>query len=202
MIINASSCILHFHSDSSNNDFGFKLTVKAKGRKFAQPPIYKPRPLFQLLVHLKMIGMKALLKMLNCCPWIVEYVSFHFDSILSSAISKVPKTPVLTVNSGKPPELMFESHHPYEDSQDTYIPVKIPGARSIVVTFDPETRTECNCDYVIFYTDDSHNTKVPNSDTYTGGKDGSNSNWPGLKDIPPLVIDGDSFVIYFHSDGR
>jgi hypothetical protein len=78
--------------------------------------------------------------------------------------------------------------------------VNCPGAVRLSISFDPESRTENNCDYLVFYTDDSHSTRVPGSENqYTGGKDGGSSNWPGFGGRPPLNIEGNSFVIYFHS---
>jgi hypothetical protein len=62
---------------------------------------------------------------------------------------------------------------------DTYIPVVVPGAKRLSITFDPETRTENNCDYLVFYTDDTHSDRVSGTEqNYTGGKDGGSSNWP------------------------
>ena len=77
----------------------------------------------------------------------------------------------------------------------------VPNAKKLIITFDAETRTESNCDYMDLFTDDSHSNKVPNSERWTGGKDGGSSNWPGIQGRPPFVMDGNSFVIYFHSDG-
>lgn len=77
----------------------------------------------------------------------------------------------------------------------------VPNAKKLIITFDVETRTESNCDYMDLFTDDSHSNKVPNSERWTGGKDGGSSNWPGIQGRPPFVMDGNSFVIYFHSDG-
>jgi hypothetical protein len=36
---------------------------------------------------------------------------------------------------------------------------------------------------------------------YTGGRNGTPRNYPGIGGIPPLVITGDSFGAAFHSDG-
>lgn len=36
---------------------------------------------------------------------------------------------------------------------------------------------------------------------YTGGKDGTPTNWPGVSGRPPLRIPAASFVFFWHSDG-
>ena len=50
-----------------------------------------------------------------------------------------------------------------------------------------------------FYKDSSH-TEFWGDEKYTGGKDGSEQNFPGCKGNSALVIPGATFDVYFHSD--
>jgi hypothetical protein len=81
---------------------------------------------------------------------------------------------------------------------DQYTEVRIPGAKKLVISFDPQSRTENGCDFVMFL-DANRQSLHPTVEKYTG-RDG-NQNWPGCEGRPPLEIDGDSCQIYFHSDG-
>jgi hypothetical protein len=94
-------------------------------------------------------------------------------------------------------EKIIESPHPYSDNMDTYETVEFPGASKLSVSFDPLSRTEDNCDYIIFYKDDSHSTYWGES-KYHGGRNGT-ANFPTA--ARPLIIDSSKFVFYFHSDG-
>lgn len=77
--------------------------------------------------------------------------------------------------------------------------VALPNWTGYLVTFDPQTSTENNCDYVKFFKDDSH-TEEWGETKYSGGLNGSDKNFPGLK-LPPLRIPAPSFVYYFYTDG-
>jgi hypothetical protein len=92
-----------------------------------------------------------------------------------------------------------ETPHPYPDNMDEYWWVSIPGATRIRITFDSQTKTEPEFDYVKIYKDASH-TETWGLDKYHGGRSGSAGNWPGVQQ-PPLDIPASSFVVYFHSDG-
>ncbi len=54
----------------------------------------------------------------------------------------------LTSGSSTVVERTYESNHPYANSMDEANTVNIPGARSITITFDPQTRTEAGCDWL------------------------------------------------------
>lgn len=95
-------------------------------------------------------------------------------------------------------ECVIESAHPYDDNADVYTPVRIPGATKLLISFDADTVTEKDCDYVVFYKDDAH-SGVWGADKYHGN--GATGNWPGLGGRPPLEVPGDSFVFHFKSDG-
>lgn len=71
------------------------------------------------------------------------------------------------------------------------------GATSYSITFDANTRTENNYDFVTFYKDGACD-EYYGSEKYSG-RDGT-SNWPGLDGNPPLAIDGPSFIAVMKSD--
>ncbi len=64
------------------------------------------------------------------------------------------------------------------------------------MTFDPQTATEMNHDYVRFYKDDSRTTYW-GEEKYSGGRSGSVGNFPGQSGRPPLVIPAGRFIVYF-----
>ena len=81
LVIPASRFVMHFFSDGSNNDWGYKMTI----------------------------------------------------------------TPTLASPS-RP--LVLESSHPYPDNTDEYRVVEIPGAVSYRISFDSQSSTEMNHDFV------------------------------------------------------
>ncbi|RYH29970.1 hypothetical protein EON65_06690 [archaeon] len=202
LVIPASSCVMYFHSDASNNDWGYKFKVSATVSTMTEPPNMPPLAHYSLLAQLKMCSFKAMQRLLSTFGTGGQPIFFNtLEKLVSCVLLPRPVSYVRQPLDSSKTELIFESSHPYEDNQDQYIPVHVPRAKKMTITFDPETRTECNCDYIVLYTDESRQSRVPDSEQYTGGKDGSSSNWPGLGGRDPLVIDGDSFVIHFHSDG-
>eukprot|EP01036_Dinobryon_divergens_P039057 gene39057-51389_t len=92
----------------------------------------------------------------------------------------------------------IESAHPYSNNADTYTTVEVPGATEVLVYFDKQSATEKGCDYVRLYKDSSHSSHW-GEEKYTGR--GSDRNFPGTANRPPLKIPSNSFVVYFHSDG-
>jgi hypothetical protein len=170
---------MHFKSDSSGNDWGYKFTVKAHCKRSKIPPNLPFLPLHGQLTQVKMLGVVSLNHLLQSDESLIHY-SFDFvDTLMNSALTPKPGSVIADCSEASASEVMLESSHPYEDNQDTYIPVTVPGAQRLIITFDAETRTENNCDYLVFYTDDSHSTRVPGTEQqYTGGKDGSSANWP------------------------
>eukprot|EP01039_Chlorochromonas_danica_P001877 gene1878-2054_t len=97
------------------------------------------------------------------------------------------------------PMLIIESDHPYHNNTCEYTTVQVPNAVQYLVTFHEDTRTEPVYDYVKFFADDSH-TDYYGAGKYSGGGNGSPSNWPGLGDHPPLVIPASKFVILFKTN--
>lgn len=203
LIVSGSTVLYTFTSDASNVDWGFKFTVKGSGKKMTLPPAMLPLPAFGALSQLKMLGMKAVLNVSHASPSLHSMLSRQMiNQVLSAAVQPSPQRLVWTEESFYTDKLVFESTHPYADGLDLMTPVKVPGATSFRIEFDNETKTENNCDYLEFYLDEGRSARVPNTEKYTGGKDGGVSNWPGMQGRPPLVLDGiDTFFIYFHSDG-
>ena len=81
-----------------------------------------------------------------------------------------------------------------------YTVVEMSGATGYIVTFDEQSSTEEDCDYVRFYKDDGHDS-FWGDDKYSGGYQGSNKNFPGTGGRPALTIPAGRFVVHFHSDG-
>jgi hypothetical protein len=100
--------------------------------------------------------------------------------------------PWLTYMSG--PHRLIESTHNYADNEDVYTTVRIEGADHLAVVFDARSQTENNYDYCRFYKDESH-SEWWGAEKYTG------LDFPGVRGAEPLVIESDSVVFHFHSDG-
>lgn len=96
---------------------------------------------------------------------------------------------------------LLESTHPYADNLHTFDVVRIPNAVSIAVMFDPRSATEANYDYIQFLQDKSDSTHWYGEAKYTGGRGGSEKNFPGMSGYDPLIIRSEEFTLHFHSDG-
>jgi hypothetical protein len=90
----------------------------------------------------------------------------------------------------------FESPHPYPDNSDVVHKISVPGASRLEIVFDPQCKTEKNCDYVRFVLPDG---RVVGDDKYTGRSD--SAHWAGVGSTPALVIEGSEVEARFHSDG-
>jgi hypothetical protein len=197
LVIPEESCVMHFHSDGSNSDWGYKFTVKAHCVVKTYPPDRPPLLHNSVIGQVKLLGMNALHTLLKEFSWFNLACVPIIPNLLTAALAPLPSAAKLSA-SRKP--LIVESDHPYSHNLDQYTPVRIPGAKKLIVTFDEQTAVENGCDYMRIYKDDTH-TEYWGENQYTGGKDGGNSNWPGMKGRPPLIIPADSFVIYYHTDG-
>jgi hypothetical protein len=85
-----------------------------------------------------------------------------------------------------------ESEHEYACNLDITKMVHIPGAEGIGVTFDPRSKTESGCDVITFYSDEDCTNPI--------GEPWSGTEFPGVGDEAPLVIQGDTFWYTFKSD--
>ncbi|KAF1794506.1 Concanavalin A-like lectin/glucanase domain [Phytophthora cactorum] len=83
--------------------------------------------------------------------------------------------------------------------EEKYYGESFPGwASTLTITFDPQSRTEQGCDYLSFFKDKSLTDRW-GAYQYCGV--GSDANWPGVEDRPPLVIPADSFTLLWATDG-
>lgn len=94
---------------------------------------------------------------------------------------------------------IFESEHPYRsNTRESYV-LNYPGASKMTISFDPESKTEPNCDYVRIWKDSAKSeTWHPGLDKLTGRR--SSAKWPGVGELSPLEIDGSSAFVEFYSD--
>lgn len=95
--------------------------------------------------------------------------------------------------------LIIESDHPYHNNTSEYTTVCVPNAVQYSISFHEDTRSEPVYDFVKFFADDTH-TDYYGVGKYSGGSNGTPSNWPGLGGRPPLVIPANKFVIYFKTN--
>ena len=56
--------------------------------------------------------------------------------------------PVVLSVARKLEPLILESAHPYKNNTNQKIPVSVPGASRLIISFDPRTKTEIVNDYV------------------------------------------------------
>ncbi len=89
-----------------------------------------------------------------------------------------------------PTEKIVESAHDYANNTDQIFKVSLPGAEKLRITFDARSRTEAGCDYLVFRS--RRGFTSPNL---------SGTSFPGMGAEAPLVIDGDSCEITWHTDG-
>jgi hypothetical protein len=94
---------------------------------------------------------------------------------------------------------VLESEHPYKDNIHEKRIVDIKGATKYVVTFDDCSKTERQ-DFVSFFADNDSNI-VKLGEDYSGGHDGSDPRFPGVRGVPPLEIDYPVFQLWFKTDG-
>jgi len=94
--------------------------------------------------------------------------------------------------------VVMESDHPYKDNADDMKPLELPGHESMLVWFDPQTKTEKKYDYLTFWHDEGKAAHYGEK-KYSGGKDGSSGNWPTFDN--PLHIPAGKCTVGFVSDG-
>eukprot|EP01041_Mallomonas_annulata_P006466 gene6466-13059_t len=98
-----------------------------------------------------------------------------------------------------PKPRIIESDHPYNNNTNEYTPFEIHGAHSYTITFDEKSSIEADEDYVTFFKYRSH-TEYYGVIKYTGGRDGSDKNYPGTEGRALLYIPDEKFTIYFRSN--
>lgn len=88
------------------------------------------------------------------------------------------------------------SDHPYDNSMNTPLEkVELPGAEAIQVSFDPQTATERNYDYLQFFLDEQGTQQIGQNLSGEAG-----SGWPGVGGSDPLLIPAPCFWFKFVSD--
>lgn len=111
------------------------------------PPPRKPLPHLSQLQYLKMLGLKALHSALENCDWFLASAAEFAPTLVRASLDPSP----LTEESTAPvtsKSLVLESNHPYDHNLDQYTPVRIPGAKRLLISFDEQSATESGCDYV------------------------------------------------------
>ena len=108
--------------------------------------------------------------------------------LLEECISQfsIASTLVASAIQGSPKEQVFQSTHPYENNMRFDQTVKIPGAVRLRVEFDSQCHTESGCDILRFFRSPNHADQICE---YSG------------KSFSDLEVEGDTFHLYFYSDG-
>ncbi|CAM9143892.1 unnamed protein product [Scytosiphon promiscuus] len=197
----ASSCVVMFHAEDRNPDWGFHITAKAKCRSFTLPPEQPPLLGTSALALLQACGAKALVSLVTSWPEFVPHAQPLIKSLAERALGKKSSEEDLKkMATPRATRVVLESEHPYAHNADRKEAVRIEGAKKLIICFDDRSRTEHGCDYMVFYTDESM-SKVYGDSKYTGGKDGHQANWPGAGGRPPLEIPASHFFFRWQTDG-
>ncbi|KAG2766707.1 hypothetical protein PC129_g5437 [Phytophthora cactorum] len=197
--IPAGSVDVHFYTENSSSgisEWGFKLTAHAFEETLIYPPEIPPAIRTSAFGDIRARCIKSFghvlesLKRADIAP--------TFTSLLPS-LTKIANAPChgRPIQSS-PKSQIFESKHPYANSVMEYMKVTFSGASTLTITFDPQSRTEQGCDYLSFFKDKSLTDRW-GAYQYCGV--GSDANWPGVEDRPPLVIPADSFTLLWATDG-
>ena len=193
-VCNPYRLVLHCNATNRERDWGYKFTVGIIRKDSPAPP---PLKYFSVSSHLQLLITKAfdaalrdqsrdlLRPALSVLKPLLQLAELKRDSQAVSSTATLQK--------------VFESSHPYRDNMSEYTVISIPGARKLSISFDPQTATEGNYDYLRLFKDDLH-VEFWGEEKYSGGRGGSDHNWPGLKGRPPLIIPASSFVLYFCTD--
>ncbi|OWZ23507.1 HECT E3 ubiquitin ligase [Phytophthora megakarya] len=196
--IPAGNVDVHFYTENSSNgisEWGFKLTAHAFEEALIYPPEIPPTIKVSAISDIRARCVKSLGKILQSQKS-ADMVPV-FTTLLPS-LTKVANAP----SDGRPIQSspksqIFESKHPYANSVMEYMKVTFSGASTLTITFDPQSRTEQGCDYLCFFKDKSLTDRW-GAYQYCGV--GSDANWPGVEDRPPLVIPSDSFTLLWSTD--
>lgn len=96
----------------------------------------------------------------------------ELHSALHGVVAQLPSTDCAysdLMAESAPAFQVVDSEHPYRSNMDEEVELSFPGATSLSIAFDSQTRTENGCDYVQFR--DTHGNSL-HGDRYTG-RDGS-----------------------------
>ncbi|GMF49964.1 unnamed protein product [Phytophthora fragariaefolia] len=199
LCIPAGSVDVHFCTDGSSNgisDWGFKLTAHAYEEALSYPPEIPPPILASALTDIRARCIRSIRQVIRSqkrADIVPVFVSL-LPSLTKIANAPCDGRPI----QSSPKSQIFESKHPYANSVMEYMKVTFSGASVLTITFDPQSRTEQGCDYLCFFKDKSLTDRWG---VYQYCGVGSDANWPGVDDRPPLVIPADSFTLLWTTDG-
>ncbi|KAK1947830.1 putative E3 ubiquitin-protein ligase HERC1 [Phytophthora citrophthora] len=199
LCIPAGSVDVHFFTDGSSSgisEWGFKLTAHAFEEAMIYPPEIPPPIKISALSDIHARCIKSIGHILQSQRRVDIIPTF---TALLPALTKIANSPCdgRPIQSS-PKSQIFESKHPYANSVMEYMKVTFSGASTLTITFDAQSRTEQGCDYLCFFKDKSLTDRW-GAYQYCGV--GSDANWPGVEDRPPLVIPADSFTLLWTTDG-
>ncbi|CAM9186377.1 unnamed protein product, partial [Phaeothamnion confervicola] len=202
LLVPADSCVVHIHTEGGNGDeWGVRLMATAHCVRRTAPPDVVPSLALAALASLRAHGMRALQALVRAWPPFVGAALPLLRPLAAAACAKRESGSGggATVQRAQR-ELVFETEHPYPNSADIREVFEIPGAKMLLISFDAQSKTEANCDYMTFYLDEVGGERV-GEEKYTGGRDGGISNWPGTGGRPPLEVPGGRVAFRFSSDG-
>jgi len=158
LIIFASSCVVRFVADANEEpDWGFKLLARAHTVREVPPPEQPPPRRYAARVQLCMQGTKALAALLQAAPALGRPAASGglLRALVGSALSQEARDQVRGRYRRRSMPLELESRHPYTNNVEQYEAIAFPGARRLIVKFDPKSSSEKGCDFVRFYRDES-----------------------------------------------
>ena len=129
-------------------------------------------------------------------PKLLELLSILIDSdscdLRPPLVKEFEIYPTMGISTEQ--SLVLESPHPYRDNTDETYAIAIPGATELIISFDPQSKTEATYDYLRFFKDTSQTS-------YWGQEKYSGNVWPGVGGVEPLRIGAGSCLLHFHTDG-
>ena len=156
----------------------------------------RPWPMVESMLNID--AQTAYLRYTRLCPY-----AYGFQLVAIPAT--LPKDPFADYMRIPSKYRILESQHNYADNLDYTEQVSIPGAKNIVIIFDPRSSTEESWDYIQFRKETGSSETWPDENgppdnKYSGGRNSATKVFPGIDKIEPLTIPSDHFEFYFHSD--
>jgi hypothetical protein len=89
---------------------------------------------------------------------------------------------------------VWETTHPYQNKYDNMEVIQIKDASKLMIVFDPACKTELNYDWIKLFKGGNENLPLNNGEPLSG-------EWTtGFGEKDPIIVDGDSVGVRFHSD--
>ncbi|RHY69097.1 hypothetical protein DYB30_006464, partial [Aphanomyces astaci] len=189
--IPASSVDVVFHTDSTTTDWGYRLHATATTESLVLPPETPPSPSKGAWGDLRARIFKVLSRHAHVLA--PSWTRTLMGEMARTAVMPYTGRPLTSM----PKSQVFESKHPYANSISEYMAVTFKGANLLSISFDPLSRTEHGCDYVVFFKDKSLGDRW--GDHQYTGRAGS-ENWPGVGGRPPLLIPAEGFTLLWCTD--